>query len=137
VRTALRTQLVLTDRSSDAWSGLSSGPTRRREVSYTSTVDRLRDMTRNRDALAANAVSDLPPAGSAPDPEALDEQARATYGTVRPMEDAELRALGLLYLRTHNYDAVARAIDEAGASWLYPVMLDWSLDSLTGQGDDE
>ena len=98
-------------------------------------VERLRDVTRNRDALLATAGQRLPRAGQ-PRRRATDEQARATYDTVRRMEDAALKAIAAAYLPAHDYRAVTRAIEEAGADWLYAVVLDRALDAVGSEGGD-
>lgn len=103
---------------------------------YQLAVERLRDVTRNRMAVATNAVEDLPHAGRPTDPDALTDRAEATYKVMRPMEDAALRALSDLYTPACDYQAVSRAVEEADAGWLYPVILDRALDSLHVEGGD-
>jgi hypothetical protein len=98
-------------------------------------VERLRDVTRNRDALLATAGERLPRAGQ-PRRRAADAQARATYDTVRGMEDAALKAVAAAYLPARDYRAVTRAIEEAGANWLYAVVLDRVLDGVASGGGD-
>lgn len=105
------------------------------DASHAYAVERLRDVTRNRAAVATNVVGDLPPAGEPGAAEALDDRAQGTYRIVRPMEDAALRALADVYLPSCDHDAVIRAIDEAGAGWLYPVLLERALDSVAVDGD--
>ena len=98
-------------------------------------LERLRDVTRNRDALLATVREDLPRAGQ-PRRRAADSQARATYDTVRGMEDAALTALAAVYLPACNYGAVTQAIEEAGADWLYAVILDRALASVASAAGD-
>jgi hypothetical protein len=103
---------------------------------HTVVVERLRDVTRSRRGVIANALSDLPRADMAwrENPEALEALA-AIHGTMRSMENAALRALA--DLPTGNYHAAVRAIEEAEAGWLYPIILDRALDSLpTEDGGD-
>jgi len=106
------------------------------EDAYTTAVDLLREVTRNRAEIGAQAVNELPAAGTEVDPDELQERATEKYETVlRPMEDDGLRVLQGL-LRACDYDEVFRAVKEADAGWLYPIMLDRALGSVTTEGDD-
>jgi hypothetical protein len=122
--------------------------------SYKITVERLRDITRNRRAVAANLRSQLSQSDAEtlgaradvtnlhteivlPDAEALEAQVEATVRVMRPMEAAAIRAVADVYLPAGNYPGVVRAIKDADAAWLYPVILNWALESLPAEGDDD
>ena len=107
------------------------------DLPYTTAVDLLRDVSRERGVVEANAVDDLPVGLTltAEEREAFEARSRTRYDELRSMDDRALRVLvGLL--RACDYAEVFRAIKEADACWVYVVILDRALDPLSAEGGD-
>jgi hypothetical protein len=89
----------------------------------TSAVERLRDATRNREAVAGNILR-------AKGRESTTQVASEYQETLRGIEDSAIKVLGDLFYPLESYDRVPAAIERAGADWLYPIILDRALEAV-------